>query len=256
MPFIFRSDHSATLYSSHFTYLTALTSGSSAASSSSSTLPPDYPSALTALNKLHSTADARGDPDVMNASLVSRLQVLLCAGARMWNLVPETLERLETSLGLIFPEPQSSPSKEPPPPLPKPNCTSPLDTHNKLTTLILSSLYHTSLAQPKRALQRITLLHTILDMPESLESFHDGFAIVQMASGPDLELQVTHPRILYEVAFLVSGLSKRDVTGRKPKRGVYLREGLGVAAEIGKIIGGIDSKAVLKSHQLIWALRL
>lgn len=39
-------------------------------------------------------------------------------------------------------------------------------------------------------------------------------------------MQVTHPRILFLLAFLVSSASKRDAVGRKPKRKVFATEGL------------------------------
>ena len=39
-------------------------------------------------------------------------------------------------------------------------------------------------------------------------------------------VQVTHPRILFLLAFLVSSTAKRDAVGRKPKRKVFANEGL------------------------------
>lgn len=39
-------------------------------------------------------------------------------------------------------------------------------------------------------------------------------------------VQVTHPRILFLLAFLVSSVAKRDAVGRKPKRKVFAAEGL------------------------------
>lgn len=40
---------------------------------------------------------------------------------------------------------------------------------------------------------------------------------------------MTHPRILYLLAFLVSSVSKRNPIGRKPKRKVFATEGLTIA---------------------------
>lgn len=37
---------------------------------------------------------------------------------------------------------------------------------------------------------------------------------------------MTHPRILFLLAFLISSVSKRDAVGRKPKRKVFAVEGL------------------------------
>ena len=39
-------------------------------------------------------------------------------------------------------------------------------------------------------------------------------------------IQVTHPRVLFLLAFLVSSVAKRDAVGRKPKRKVFATEGL------------------------------
>ena len=47
-----------------------------------------------------------------------------------------------------------------------------------------------------------------------------------MSHGPSLVVQVTHPRILFLLAFLISSVSKRDAVGRKPKRKVFAVEGL------------------------------
>lgn len=38
----------------------------------------------------------------------------------------------------------------------------------------------------------------------------------------------THPRILYVFAFLLSAVAKRDAVGRKPRKGVFAKEGLSV----------------------------
>ena len=49
---------------------------------------------------------------------------------------------------------------------------------------------------------------------------------MKLPSGPPLTMQVTHPRVLYLLAFLVSSVAKRDAVGRKPKRRVFAVEGL------------------------------
>ena len=45
---------------------------------------------------------------------------------------------------------------------------------------------------------------------------------------PSLFIQVTHPRIIFAMGFLVSSVAKRDPVGRKPKRKVFATEGLTV----------------------------
>ena len=39
-------------------------------------------------------------------------------------------------------------------------------------------------------------------------------------------IQVTHPRVFFLLAFLVSAVSRRDAAGRRPKRKVFATEGL------------------------------
>lgn len=46
---------------------------------------------------------------------------------------------------------------------------------------------------------------------------------------PPLVIQTTHPRVLYELAFLVSSTSKRDLVGRKPRRKIFAEEGLAIS---------------------------
>lgn len=51
---------------------------------------------------------------------------------------------------------------------------------------------------------------------------------IKLTHGPPLTIKVTHPRVLYHLAYLVSAVSKRDAVGRRPKRKVFAVEGLGV----------------------------
>ena len=103
---------------------------------------------------------------------------------------------------------------------------------------MLGILYHARQGSPKLAQPRLQKLHDILDS-DALEHFPDGTLEVVLASGPTMTVQVTHPRVLYEMAFLVSAASKRDVVGRKPKRKIYVSEGVSVAREEGKVVPGM-----------------
>lgn len=47
-------------------------------------------------------------------------------------------------------------------------------------------------------------------------------------------IQSTHPRVLFELAFLVSSVSKRDLVGRKPRRKLFAQEGLKIADAVGE----------------------
>ncbi|QRV95233.1 hypothetical protein RhiJN_23251 [Ceratobasidium sp. AG-Ba] len=51
--------------------------------------------------------------------------------------------------------------------------------------------------------------------------------------GDRLMVRTTHPRVMFELAFLVSSVSRRDVVGRKPRRMVFAVEGLRATEEIG-----------------------
>jgi hypothetical protein len=51
-------------------------------------------------------------------------------------------------------------------------------------------------------------------------------AQVDIPESVPLVVRVTHPRVLLLLAYLVSATGKRDVLGRKPKRRVFVVEGL------------------------------
>lgn len=48
-----------------------------------------------------------------------------------------------------------------------------------------------------------------------------------------LMARTTHPRVMFEMAFLVSSVARRDVVGRKPRRMVFAVEGLRAGEEMG-----------------------
>ncbi|KAG8960698.1 hypothetical protein FRC05_006691 [Tulasnella sp. 425] len=239
------ADHSSTVYTCYFTYITALLS-------STSTQPPDYSNALSTLQKVQSIAHSRGDKQISTLALATRLQVLM--RAELWELVGETCDSVEEALGFAFEEEMgqrdaqqtdgennqsgsvvmqtesqestsSSSATEP----------TPLLLCMKIQVLMLSILYHTRISNSKLASTRLTALHDLLDS-DALENFPAGALQVTCTVGPPFHLNVTHPRILYELAFLVSGVCKRDVVGRKPKRKVFVKEGLGVCEEVEKLV--------------------
>ncbi|KAG8887749.1 hypothetical protein FRB98_009071 [Tulasnella sp. 332] len=234
------SDSPATVYTCYFTYLSALLA-------SSLTQPADTSNALQALTKLQNIATSREDNDIAALCLATRLQILMRAG--FWDLVGEACEAAEAAAGLKFyadaaanssstlgtPEhlvnaqPSSSTT------LDNPTTSKPLQISTKLQVLILSVIYYTYMSQPKVASPRLTFLHQLLDS-DALGTFPDGCIDVTLSSGPTMLIRVTHPRVLYETAFLISGLSKRDVAGRKPRCRVFIQEGLGVADEVDKMV--------------------
>lgn len=59
-------------------------------------------------------------------------------------------------------------------------------------------------------------------------------------------IQSTHPRVLFELAFLVSSVSKRDLVGRKPRRKLFAEEGLKISDAVGE--------EIFCEHGLFWLL--
>jgi hypothetical protein len=51
---------------------------------------------------------------------------------------------------------------------------------------------------------------------------------IPFPEGQSIHIKTTHPHVLYVLAFLLSAVAKRDAVGRKPKKGLFAREGLGV----------------------------
>ncbi|KAG9005539.1 hypothetical protein FRB94_001466 [Tulasnella sp. JGI-2019a] len=233
------SDSSATVYTCYFTYLAALLASSARQSA-------DVPNTLQALAKLQNIATSRDDNDIAALCLANRLQVLMCAG--LWDLVGEACDAAEAATGLTFDVSPTtngssavgtsdtpSNAKHSSSTFPDIAAATPLQINTRLHVLILSVIYHTYVSQPKTASPRLTCLHQMLDN-DALGTFPDGCIHITLSSGPAMLLRVTHPRVLYEIAFLISGLSKRDVAGRKPRCRVFLQEGLGVANEEEKMV--------------------
>lgn len=51
---------------------------------------------------------------------------------------------------------------------------------------------------------------------------------------PPLVVQTSYPRVMFELAFLVSSISKRDLVGRKPRRKIFAEEGLKLSDATGE----------------------
>ncbi|KAG8939854.1 26S proteasome regulatory subunit rpn6 [Tulasnella sp. 424] len=183
--------------------------------------------------KAQSIAHSQGDKQISTLALATRLQVLM--RPELWELLGETCESVEEALGFGFEEEMghaqqtdsetnqsgsvvmqtdsesqestsSSSATDP----------TPLFLGMKIHVLMLGILYHTPIANPKFASIRLSVLHDLLDS-DALENFPAGAIYVTCTVGPPSHFNVTHPRILYELAFLASGVCKRDGVGRKPK---------------------------------------
>lgn len=66
------------------------------------------------------------------------------------------------------------------------------------------------------------------------DSHSKCFQINLGPTGPPLIVQTTHPRVLFELAFLVSSISKRDLVGRRPRRKIFAEEGLKISDTVGE----------------------
>ncbi|KAG8919740.1 hypothetical protein FRC02_001415 [Tulasnella sp. 418] len=219
----------------HYTcYLTSL----SAHLSSTANQPQDVASALQILNRLQSLAETNADKEVATLARVTRFQVLI--RAELSSQLDDACQDAEAALGLSFEidrDPSSKDGQEPlvPGPSTSDDEDSPLMKSLKIHTLMLSVLHHAQAKSFKMATARIGALHSILDA-DALTTFPEGLINVPLASGPSLELTTTHPRILYEMAFLVSSVSKRDVLGRRPRRKVFACEGIAISKEVNKLV--------------------
>ncbi|KAF9461040.1 hypothetical protein BDZ94DRAFT_1299517 [Collybia nuda] len=109
----------------------------------------------------------------------------------------------------------------------------------EIQILVLGIVYYTYAGAAAAAAERLARLHSILD---SIGVGVDGNGIREIHfptenphQHPQQPLYIahTHPSVLYALAFLLSAVAKRDAVGRRPKKGVFAREGLGVLARGG-----------------------
>ncbi|KAG9080326.1 hypothetical protein FRC06_006783 [Ceratobasidium sp. 370] len=71
---------------------------------------------------------------------------------------------------------------------------------------------------------------------------------IPLGGGDKLMVRTTHPRVMFELAFLVSSVSRRDVVGRKPRRLVFAVEGLRATEEIGVDVSSEQRLTELVAH--------
>ncbi|KAF9812532.1 hypothetical protein IEO21_06171 [Rhodonia placenta] len=93
--------------------------------------------------------------------------------------------------------------------------------------LIMSVIYFTHIGIAAEGSPRLSHLHALLDSG-ALDTFPNGTAEITFRSSPSLIVEVTHPRVIFMLTFLVSATAKRDAVGRKPKRKVFASEGLSI----------------------------
>ncbi|KAM5538360.1 hypothetical protein V8D89_007962 [Ganoderma adspersum] len=206
--------------------------------------PQDVHAALAAVEELEDRATRQNHNHVALLSRVLSTRIRVAAG--MWGDVREAIRRVEAALGLSY-EPTFTPKpRKPleqsqgngvadasgkPAKVPAPleqtfiMFENPFEAAMAVHLLMLSVVYYTHTGEAAEVSPRLSHLHALLDS-EVLDKFPDGHVEIALPDGPSLVVQVTHPRILFLVAFLISSTSKRDAVGRKPKRKVFATEGL------------------------------
>ncbi|KAI9069691.1 hypothetical protein FKP32DRAFT_1586700 [Trametes sanguinea] len=248
------SDPPHIYYSAQLALITLLTNPVSSSKTSASTqsqpekrqnrTPPASPqpslqdvhAALAITQEMEDRAVSEKHNNVAILARVLRARIFVAAG--MWSDVCEALQRAEAALGLSY-EPTSTPKPrkpakgdpqtqtQQPPPAPEQFIMfeNPFEAAMAVHLLMLSIVYYTHSGAAAEVSPRLSHLHALLDS-DVLDKFLEGHVEIVFPVGPSLVVQVTHPRILFLLAFLVSSASKRDAVGRKPKRKVFAVEGL------------------------------
>lgn len=128
----------------------------------------------------------------------------------------------------------------------------------RVQTLMIGVLWLTHCGNTTRSSERLTLIHEMMDklsdmskpsgMATGWGSGSDVGAIevgassiktllswtrlisnqIPLTSNPEryLRIQATHPRVLYQLTFVISGVVKRDSAGKRPKRKLFAEEGI------------------------------
>ncbi|KAK7051469.1 hypothetical protein VNI00_004443 [Paramarasmius palmivorus] len=108
----------------------------------------------------------------------------------------------------------------------------PFTTSMALHTLIIGVILYTHVGRAVDSTNRLSHLHALLDGGAlKFSSSGDGPAsgLVDVSfpgQNVPLQIQTTHPRVLYVLAYLVSAVAKKDPVGRKPKKKIFSMEGL------------------------------
>ncbi|KAI0776328.1 hypothetical protein BD413DRAFT_470228 [Trametes elegans] len=191
--------------------------------------PQDVHAALAVVQELEERATKQQHKQVALLGRVLRARIQVAAG--MWADVHAAVQSAEVALGLSYEAAATPRPRKPRPEQGKqPEQTfimfeDAFEAAMAVHLLILSIVYHTHVGEAAQVSPRLSHLHALLDS-EVLEMFPDGYVEIALPEGPSLVVQVTHPRILFLLVFLVSSAAKRDAVGRKPKRKIFATEGL------------------------------
>ncbi|RDX44285.1 hypothetical protein OH76DRAFT_1359850 [Lentinus brumalis] len=222
----------------------------------------DVHAALASVQELEDRATAQKHSQVALLARVLRTRILVAAS--MWADLAEAIQSAEAALGLSYEAASTPKARKPLHPSQANGTTEPgapgkgtqpapveqtfimfedaFEAAMAVHLLMLSVVYYTHAGEATEVSPRLSHLHALLDS-EVLEKFPEGYVEIPLDPGPSLVVQVTHPRILFLLAFLVSSASKRDAVGRKPKRKVFATEGLTTW----------DSEAVREISFSIWS---
>jgi len=214
--FITPSDAPHIHYTAHLAHITSLSGITDSEESGSYSPSSASLRALGAIRDLHTLATRNSHSNVALFALVLELRDLVHNG--MWNRVGESLLNAEKELNLT---PEFDTTK-PPSIVGITNLQKVLITH----VLIIGVLYYTYTGDNANSQLRIKKLHDMLD-GGALDAFGpSGIVDIPLPDSPPLSVQVTHPRVMFTLGFLVSSVSKRDPVGRKPKRKLFAQEGV------------------------------
>ena len=203
-------------YAAHLAYITSLSGVTD--SEESGPYSPSNASlrALGAIRDFHALAMRNSHTDVALFALVLELRDLVHNG--VWNRVGESLLNVERELKL-----SAEFDKAKPPTIVE---TTNLEKVLIVHVLVIGVLYYTHTGDYANSQPRIKKLHDMLD-GGALDAFGpSGVIEIQLPDSPPLTVQVTHPRVIFTLGFLVSSVSKRDPVGRKPKRRLFAQEGV------------------------------
>ena len=211
--FLIASDPPHLTYTSHLSYISSLSSRSETHDPASS-----YFKALTAIRDLREVAKKRKHIEMEFVASVLELCELVQNG--LWIKVSEALANTEKELSIME----------------DPRQTTDIQKVLIVHALVIGILFYTYVGDSANAQTRMKKLHDMLD-GGALDAFGtSGIVKVTFSdSETPLEVQVTHPRVIFALGFLASSVSKRDPVGRKPKRKLFAHEGtLAVERELRK----------------------
>ncbi|KAF9055616.1 hypothetical protein BJ165DRAFT_1427330 [Panaeolus papilionaceus] len=203
------------LYASHLAYITSLSIGSAAVSSGDASLKP-----LSAIRELHDLASHNEHGDVSRLALVLELRELMYHG--LWTRFGHALQRAEDAHDITFPvAAEVSPTEQT-----EMTPTSDVMKVLRIHVLIYGLIFYTHVGDGDATQPRMKRLHDMLDSGALSALGPCGVVDIPLANSTPLQVQVTHPRVILNLAFLISSISKRDPVGRKPKRKLFAGEGV------------------------------